>query len=191
MNRKRVLVLVLFLLLCIASVIYFSSLNRRPAASVLPSPREAIQRSGESCCEFVANPSLRDEGRVVVTFPTGLNLSHTMVYLYPPGAPTQAALSSGNGSFPLPPGRYDVGIHTIRLADVPVRAGFDTRVKVGVLRVSKDNATTYRVLDAAAQHELAKGYGSSVFGLPVGQYVLRLKRDDKLVMIQDGGIADF
>ena len=191
MNWKRVLVLVLLLLLCTASVVFFSSLNRRPATSVLPSPREATQRSVESCCEFVANPALENEGRVVVTFPAGLNLSRTMVYLYPPGGATQVALSTGNPSFAVPPGTYDVGIHAIRLAAVPVQAGFDTRVRVGALRVSTDNATTYHVLDAADQHELAKGYGHSIFGLPVGRYVLRLKQDDKLVEIEDGGIADF
>jgi len=199
MNRKLIVAVGLLLLLLLIGLFFLFRPSEPPStpqsqgtsSAQQPSARETTNLPGDSCCELVANSQLTDQGRVLVTFPAGLNVSHTMVYLYPPGAPTQVALSTGNGVFLLPPGRYDVGIHTIRLAGVPVRAGFDTRVKVGALRVSTDNATTYRVLDSASQHELAKGYGNSVFGLPVGQYVLRLKRDDKLVVIQDGGITDF
>ena len=199
MYRKLIVAVGLLLLLLLIGFSFFfrqSELPSKPqsqgtSSAQQPSVRETTSLGGNSCCELVANSQLTDQGRVVVNFPAGLNLSHTMVYVYQPGAPMQVALSTGNGIFPLPPGHYDVGIYTIRLAGVPVRAGFDTRVKVGALRVSTDNATTYRVLSAADQHELAKGYGNSVFGLPVGQYVLRLKQDDKLVVIQDGGIADF
>lgn len=147
--------------------------------------------SGESCCELVANSQLTDQGRVVVTFPAGLNLSSTMVYVYQPGAPTQLALSTGGGAFAVAPGTYDVEVQKVRLANVPVKAGYDTRVKVGALRVTADNATTYRVLDEAQQREVAKGYGKSVFGLPAGRYVLKLRQRDEPVTIGDGMVAEF
>jgi hypothetical protein len=74
---------------------------------------------------------------------------------------------------------------------VSVKAGHDTRVKVGVLRIIADNSTTYRVLDQTQQRELAKGYGKSVFGFPVGRYMMHLRQRNEPVTIEVGPITEY
>jgi hypothetical protein len=198
MNRKLILTAVVLVLLLLGFVLLF--LSSKPSPQIHPeavsstepqSSRDSTRVSGESCCEMVVNSELKDQGRVVVTFPDGLNLSRTMVYVYQPGATHQVALSVGSGTFPLAPGTYDVEVLKIRLTGVSVKAGHDTRVKVGALRINADNATTYRVLDQIQQRELAKGYGKSVFGLPVGHYMLHFRQRNEPVTIEDGTITEY
>ena len=198
MNRKLALAAVLLLLLLIGLSLLFLSSKPSPQShpvAALPAERQSahvsMTASGETCCEIIANPRLNNQGRVIVAFPEGINLSNTMVYVYQPGAAKQVALSVGSGTFPLAPDTYDVEVQKMRLTGVTVKAGHDTRVKVGVLRITADNSTTYRILDQTQQHELAKGYGKSAFGLPVGHYVLRLRQRDEPITIGDGTITEF
>lgn len=199
MNRKLIVAVVLLLLLLLIGLSFFFRPSPPPSkpqpqvtsSAPQPSAREATSLASDSCCELVANSQLTDQGRVVVTFPAGLNVSNTMVYIYQPGAPAQLALSTGGGAFAVAPGTYDVEVQKLRLTNVPVKAGYDTRVKVGALRVTADNSTTYHVLDEAQQRELAKGYGKSVFGLPVGRYVLKIRQHDEPITIGDGLVAEF
>jgi len=195
MDRKRALAAVLLVLLLGLFLLLFSSKpSHQPPHSSPSEPqrskRDAATGTGEGCCEMAANPLLKNQGRVLVTFPPGVNTSRTMVYLYQAGAPTQLALSTGSGAFSVPPGTYDVEVQTIRLTGVPVKASHDTRVKVGVLRISMDNTSTYRILDEAQQREVAKGYGTSVFGLPAGRYVVQLRTRGEHVTIEDGMIVN-
>lgn len=198
MNRKLILAAAVLLLLLLGLSLLFLSSKPGPQThpqAALPteqqSARVAMSASSETCCEIIANPKLSDQGRVIVAFPDDINLSSTMVYVYQPGAAKQVALSVGSGTFSLDPGTYDVEVLKMRLTGVSVTAGHDTRVKVGVLRIVADNATTYRVMDLAQQHELAKGYGKSIFGLPVGRYMLHLRQRDEPVLIEDGRIAEY
>lgn len=197
MNRKVILAAGVLLLLLLGVSLFFLSSKPSPqihSEAVSPaeqlSARDSTRISGETCCEIIANPQLNEQGRVVVAFPNGLNLSKTMVYVYQPGATQQVALSVGSGTFPLAPGIYDVEVLKIRLTGVSVKAGHDTRVKVGALRITADNATTYRILDETQQRELTKGYGTSVFGLPVGRYMLHLGQRNEPISINDGTITE-
>ena len=111
MNRRTLLVLVVIALLLLGWGLWvFIQLCCKPAPPPLQtttppvttqeSARKSMSVSGESCCETVSNPELKDQGRVVVAFPEGVNVSGTTVYVYQPGAAKEIALNVAGGAFP-------------------------------------------------------------------------------------------
>jgi hypothetical protein len=80
--------------------------TQAPSTSNLEAVRGSLSTSEEACCEIVPNPELKDQGRIVVAFPEGVNVSGTTVFVYQPGAVKQLALSVGGGTFPLATGIY-------------------------------------------------------------------------------------
>ncbi len=86
-------------------------------------------------------------------------------------------------------GIYDVDISKKRLPNVPVKSGHDTRVKVGLLRITAGKDTRIDILDAGKK--LTSGFGDQVIGLPVGAFHVLVAGQTEGVEIQDGKVTEF
>ena len=159
------------------------------AASKLPVGKMDAASSASTCCSVVPNPTMKGRlGRLVVTFPEGTKVSARV------GASIggkEATYGHGNQAFELFPGSYTVVISGKRVDNVMVQSGHDTKVKVGVLRVTAPGGTRMGILDKDRKTEITYGHGSYEFGLPIGTVYVSVAGQSEAVTIQEGKITDF
>jgi hypothetical protein len=150
-----------------------------------------VKGEGSSdCCEVVANPELKGRmGRLVVHFPEEADPSHTRVDIIHPVEQKSLKGGFGSQSADLLPGIYDVDISKKRLTNVPVKSGHDTRVKVGVLRITAGQDTRIDIIDAGKK--LTGGFGAQTIGLPVGSFHVLVAGQTEGIEIQDGKVTEF
>ena len=130
-------------------------------------------------------------GRLVVAFPEGANAGSSRVDVFRAGEQTSIQGGYGAQGWDLLPGTYAVTISGARVDGVTVQSGHDTRVRVGILRVTAGGSTRVDLLDAGGKAALTGGYGAQVIGLPVGIFRVRIAGQSEVVTIQDGKITDF
>jgi len=159
------------------------------AAAKFPAGKMAAASSASTCCSVVPNPTMKGRlGRLVVTFPEGTKVNARV------GASIggkEATYGHGNQAFELFPGNYTVVISGKRVDNVTVQSGHDTKVKVGVLRVTAPGGTRMGILDKDRKTEITYGHGSQEFGLPIGTVYVSVAGQSEAVTIQDGKITDF
>lgn len=142
------------------------------------------------CCEITANPEVKGRmGRLIVLFPEGGKAGDTRVDVFHPVEQKSLASGYGNQTVTLLPGIYDVDISKKRLTNVPVKSGHDTRVKVGLLRITAGKDTRIDITDAGKQ--LTGGYGDQVIGLPVGAFHVLIAGQTEGIEIEDGKVTEF
>jgi hypothetical protein len=163
----------------------------RPAqAAAVAGPAQLQPAGSEPCCNVVANPALTGSlGRLLIAFPAVVG--RTRVKVYKTGE--KNAIKSGVGSMAveLLPGSYVVSISNKRVSDVTIQAGYDTQVRVGVLRITAAGDTQVKVLDADQKTSLSSGRGARAVGLPVGTFGVMVAGQVRPVQIQEGQITDF
>jgi hypothetical protein len=142
-----------------------------------------------SCCSIVPNPTMKGRlGRLVVTYPEGTKAGARIGVSK---GDTEATSGYGDKAFELLPGNYTVVISGKRVDNVTVQSGHDTKVKVGVLRVTAPGGTGIDVLDQDAKTRLTSGYGNKEFGLPIGTVYVSVAGQSEAVTIKEGQITDF
>jgi hypothetical protein len=142
------------------------------------------------CCEVTPNAALSaGMGRIVVGYP-GDGAGGTRLDVYAAG--TSKALNSdyGDTALELAPGTYDATVGGRRVTGVGVRAGHDTRIRVGVLRVHANDATRIDLVDPASGEKLASDYGETQFGLPIGPVAVEVAEQRETALIEDGKVTD-
>ena len=148
----------------------------------------SITKGENVCCTVVANVALKGRlGRVVVAFPNGAVPKNTRVDVMKDGKVVQSG--HGNQAWELLSGTYEVKISGKPVPNVTVKAGHDTTVKVGVLRVSAGKDTKVDVLDAGKK--LTSDYGDQVIGLPPGSFDIQVAGQTERVTISEGNVTDF
>jgi hypothetical protein len=158
------------------------------AAAAVP----AAAQPGTPCCSIVANAELKGRlGRLVVAFPEGANASGTHVLVFKAKDQKDVANAYGNQAVELLPGAYAASVNGKRVEGVTIQAGHDTRLKVGVLRLSAADATRVKVLDADQKLELTNTYGKQELGFPVGTFYVEVAGQREAVTIAEGKITDF
>jgi hypothetical protein len=194
------------LILVVSSLLWFSHCKREdtppppkaaesPVApdgeAVVPGGLTPVKGEGSTdCCEVVVNPDLKGRmGRLVVQFPEGADPSHTRVDIIHPVEQKSLKGGFGSQSIDLLPGIYDVDISKKRLTNVPVKSGHDTRVKVGVLRITAGQDTRIDIIDAGKK--LTGGFGAQTIGLPVGSFHVLVAGQTEGIEIQDGKVTEF
>ena len=128
-------------------------------------------------------------GRLIIQFPEGGKAGDTRVDVFHPVEQKALAGGHGNQTVTLMPGIYDVDISKKRLPSVPVKSGHDTRVKVGLLRVSAGKDTRIDITDSGKT--LTSGFGDQVIGLPVGAFHVLVAGQTEGVKIEDGKVTEF
>jgi hypothetical protein len=195
-RRGRLIGLVVLLLLLLGAAVVLwpkpapSPQATRTKAPAQPPARDFVSVSGDTCCERVPDPSVNDQGRIVVTFPASVNASGTMSYAFRPGEPKPVWIQVGGGSTTIAPGAYDIEVRKVRFTNVSVQPGQGTRVRAGALRVTAGQSTTYEIWDAGETRRIADGYGRTEFGLAAGSYVLKMNGQSRPVTVVDGKVTD-
>ncbi|HET7608336.1 MAG TPA: hypothetical protein VFL84_06645, partial [Gammaproteobacteria bacterium] len=142
-----------------------------------------------SCCSIVPNATMRGRlGRLVVAFPQEVA---ARIEVYRPGEERAIQSGYGNQAYDLLPGTYEVSISGKRVAGVTVRSGNDTQIKVGVLRVNASDGTRIDLADPISKERVTGGYGTQVFGLPIGQIGVQVAGQTEAVVIEAGKVAEF
>ena len=128
------------------------------AQQALPTATQAPEISPGSCCSVVPNPTIKGRlGRLVVTYPEGTKAGARVGVSR---GDKEATSGYGDKAFELLPGSYTVVISGKRVDNVTVQSGHDTKVKVGVLRVTAPGGTRIGVLDKDGKTGLTYGHGN-------------------------------
>jgi hypothetical protein len=143
------------------------------------------------CCELTPNSALAaGMGRIVVSYP-GDGAESTRLDLYTAGASNAIKNEYGEASLELTPGTYDAAVGGRRVAGVGVKAGYDTRIRVGVLHVHATESTRIDLLEPASGEKFASGYGEKQYGLPVGLVAVEVSGQRDTALVEDGQVTDF
>ena len=156
-----------------------------PAAAAPPTGRTT---GIEPCCAVVANSALRRLGRVVVAYPEEVA---ARIDVFRAGETRALATAYGDATFDLLPGTYDVAISGKRVVGVTVRSGNDTQIKVGVLRVTASDGTRVDLVNPADGKGVTSGYGTDVYGLPIGEVGVQIAGQTETVVIAAGQVTEF
>jgi hypothetical protein len=158
------------------------------SSSSATSSSQTSSDAATDCCIAVSNPGLKGRfGRLIVTFPAAAMPKGTRVAVLKNGNEVQAGY--GSQSWELLSGTYEIKISDKTVSNVMVKAGHDTNVKVGVLRISAGSGTRAAVLDSGK--EIASGYGNQLIGLPAGSFDVQVAGQTEKVTISEGQITDF
>jgi hypothetical protein len=143
--------------------------------------------------EVVANPQLKGSmGRIVIEFPKASKVEGAQVLINKAGDKKPAVTNYGNTVAELLPGQYELVISGARVGGAEVKARHDTRIPVGVLRISaSDKNTSVAVLSADGAKQLNHDYGSRDVGLPAGKYMVKVAGQTAPVEIKAGQVTDF
>jgi len=163
-------------------VLAMAGLALAPAGNAQDNAQDA-----EICCEIVPNPALRRLGRVVVAYPEQVS---ARIDVFRPGEERSIASSYGDAGFDLFPGTYEVVISGKRVTGVTVRSGHDTRIKVGVLRVTASDGTRVDIVDAGGER-LTGDYGTDAYGLPIGEVGVQIAGQTETVVVTAGQVTEF
>ena len=146
----------------------------------------------DRCCDVVVNAALTGRlGRLVVAFPDGGNPSATRIAVYNAVGNRRLHEARGALALDLLPGTYRVVISGKPVTGVTVQPGHDTRVRVGMIRVTAGSDARVVVMDVNDKTRFAAHRGSYVVGLPVGTVHLQINGQSQAVTIQDNKITEF
>ena len=127
-------------------------------------------------------------GRLVVAYPEEVA---ARIEVYRPGEERAIQSGYGNQAYDLLPGTYEVSISGKRVTGITVRSGSDTQIKVGVLRVNASDGTRIELADPVSKERVTGGYGTQVFGLPIGQIGVQVAGQTEAVVIEAGQVTEF
>ena len=167
--------------------------GRAPAAEAIEAANDlaGIEKSPKAF-HSVANPSLKaGVGRLVVAFPPTSQRLDARVDVYDAGSTTSKQFSYGDMKLELAPARYDVSVNGIVVHNVPVQAGQDTLLHVGVLHTAVPSGTRVNFFAPGGQSPLKFVFGESALGFPVGTVDVASGSERKTVSIEDGKITDY
>lgn len=166
-------------------------IQENPPGKDTPKAKEGLPAPIGGCCVIVSNPELKSLGRIVVTLPGGTKASPHIV-ISNAGDDKKAILNwwgAGNGD--LIAGGYVAVIGGRRVAGVEVRAGHDTKIRVGVLRLHAGSGTQVIIFEREGKDAITSVWGSQEVGLPIGEYDVQIAANRTSVTIKDNAVTEF
>jgi hypothetical protein len=163
-----------------------------PAAAAQDDPGSQPLAAKTPGIELVANSELKGSmGRIIVEFPKDAKTESTPVAVNKAGEEKGALSKYGNVTAELLPGQYELTISGARVGGAEIKARHDTRIPVGVLRITtSDPGTSVAVFSADGSQQLNSGYGSRDVGLPAGQYTVKVAGQTAKVEIKAGEVSE-
>lgn len=162
-----------------------------PSPSAQPSAPSGPTSAG-ACCDIVGSTApLGRLGRLVIAYPEGANVTGSRADVFKAGDNTPIQGGWGAQTWELIGGMYAVTISGKRVEGVPVQAGHDTRLRVGVLRIRAGSSTRVDVTDVDGDASLSGGWGAQVIGLPAGTFRVRIAGQSESVTIAPARVTDF
>lgn len=124
-------------------------------------------------------------GRILVNLPADLPV---LIGFYDTN---DKYLSSEDKSLPVsfPPGGYNIQISSVKLINVPVQKGMDTKIYAGTLNVVTLSA--WQVFDDTKKKYYHGGSTPEKVGLPAGNYQLLVNGIFQPVVVKNGETTDF
>jgi hypothetical protein len=142
------------------------------------------------CCVITPNAALpAGMGRVVANYP-GDGADATRLDVYAGDTGNAVAGRYGDAGLELAPGTYDATVGGRRVTNVGVRAGHDTRIRIGVLHVHASDATRIDLVEPTNGERFAGDYGETQVGLPVGRVAVEVAGQQETALIEDGKVTE-
>jgi hypothetical protein len=146
----------------------------------------------EICCPAAPNPELTGAtGRLAVGSLEGAKPFNIQVFKSGTDQRSKSWYSNEGLTANFLPGDYDVVVNGMRLQNVYLGRGMDTRVRCGALNVTLDSGTAWAIYASDGETRVDADYGSMMVVLPVGTYFVELAGDRMEVAINDGRVTDF
>ncbi len=167
-------------------------LQENPPTKDTPKGKEGLSAPlGGGCCVIVSNPELKSLGRIVVPLPGGTKAS-PRIDIFNAQDDKKAILSWwGAGSRDLMAGQYVAVIGGRRVAGVEVRAGHDTKIRVGVLRLHTGSGTQVTIFEREGKDAVTSFWGGQEVGLPIGEYDVQIAANRARITIKDNTVTEF
>jgi hypothetical protein len=158
---------------------------RGPAAMFEP-------MGADVCCAVVANPALKGQmGRLVVNFPGEAKARGRKQWVvYQAGSTTELLSRYEDFTGELLPGTYDLVVSGQRVNGVRIKAGHDTKLRLGTLRVQAAQDTPVAILDQEGKVGVTD-YGNFEVGLPIGTFQVEVRGQRASVTIREGQVTRF
>lgn len=172
---------------------YARSLARPGSKYALRVLRKPIgaEQSATNAWEVTPNGKLRGiNGRLVTKFPDRTDGTLRVIRVLSPGTSEQVSQAVTGEEQLLPEGEYDVMVMKVRIAKVPIKAGHDTRIKIGALTFSGGGNTRHGIFDAKGEKELFRMTAFEVMALPVGTYAIKAGSRVVTFEIRDGEVTE-
>ena len=112
-----------------------------------------------------------------------------VVFIYNPGTNKEITGTTKDRSFYLAPGKYDIKVSSVKMEEIDVEKGMDTRIKAGILNVSSPSA--WALYDENKKIRITASSGAKKIGLPIGNYQLQMNGSFRPVTINDGETINF
>jgi hypothetical protein len=157
---------------------------------VLGKPTSA-GRGASGPWEVTQNAELRGiNGRLITRFPERTSGTLRIIRVLSPGTETQVSRAVTGDDQLVPEGEYDVEVMKVRLAKVPIKKGYDTRIRIGAVTFAAGGNSRHSIFDAAGQKELFRMMGSEVMPLPEGKYSIKAGTRVIPFEIKDGQVTE-
>lgn len=172
---------------------YARSLARPGSKYALRVLRKPIgaEKSATNAWEVTPNAELRGiNGRLVTKFPDRTDGTLRVIRVLSPGTSEQVSQALTGEEQLLPEGEYDVTVMKVRIAKVPIKAGHDTRIKIGALTFSGGGNTRHAIFDAKGEKELFRMTAYEVMAMPVGTYAIKAGSRVITFEIKDGEVTE-
>ncbi len=163
-----------------------------PAAEAIGLADELAGPDAAPPFHSVPNPSLKPGyGRLVVAFPQAPQRVQARVEVRDSGSHAVKQITYGSLSLELMSAAYNVSINGITIAGVPLQAGQDTLVHVGVLHTHADRTTRIDYFAPGGRAALNFAYGEAALGFPAGTVDVAVQGQRESVRIEDGKITEY
>ncbi|HWP30556.1 MAG TPA: hypothetical protein VNK96_02350 [Fimbriimonadales bacterium] len=140
--------------------------------------------------EITPNSKLRGvTGRLIAKFPERTDSGARFFHVYKAGTKEEVHPTTTEPLL-LPQGEYDVRVVDVILAKVPIKAGHDTRIKIGAVTFAGGGNTVYHVYDAKGEKELFVMAANQVRPMPVGKYAVKMGSTLVQFEIKDGEVTE-
>ena len=125
-------------------------------------------------------------GKVFLDLPADVEC---VIYIYNAGTNKEIVGTTKDRSFFLAPGKYDVKVSSVKMEEIEVQKGMDTRIKAGTINIS--SPTAWALYDETKKIRITGSSGAKKIGLPVGSYQLQTSGSFHPVTINDGETVNF
>lgn len=134
-----------------------------------------------------SNPLLQGTtGRVFLDLPVDVEC---FIFIYGHNSNKEIAGASKDRTFYLAPGDYDIKVSSVKLEQIVVEKGKDTKIPAGVLNITSQSA--WALFDANKKTRITGASKPGKIGLPAGNYQLQLGGSFQPVVIKDGETMNF
>lgn len=120
-------------------------------------------------------------GKVQLDLPADVQC---FIYIYDHGTNKQIAGTSKDRIFYMAPGVYDIKVSSVKMEEITVQKGMDTKILAGSLDIT--SPSSWQLFDESKKISITGSSKPEKIGLPVGNYNVKINGSFLPVTIKDG-----